>query len=82
MCGKRAARIIVFNTSCVCDIVNSVATVLYGSIGDMVKPPASAEPALTGTRKTLIQQQSEVTVKDPSTHASRQVGVISACLGH
>lgn len=41
----------------------------------MVKPVAvPSEPILTGSvRKTLLQQQSEVTVKDPSTHAARQV---------
>lgn len=41
----------------------------------MVKPVVvPSEPILTGSvRKTLLQQQSEVTVKDPSTHASRQV---------
>ncbi|CAM9232956.1 unnamed protein product [Sphacelaria rigidula] len=39
----------------------------------MVKPPVPAEPVLTGTRKTLIEQQGEVGVKDPSTHAARQV---------
>lgn len=46
----------------------------------MVKPPVTAEPVLTGTRKTLIEQQGEVGVKDPSTHAARQVGEISVCL--
>lgn len=39
----------------------------------MVKPPMPSEPILTGVRKTLVEQQGEVTVKDPSTHAARQV---------
>lgn len=39
----------------------------------MVKPPLPLEPVLTGVRKTLLQQQGEVTVKDPATHSSRQV---------
>lgn len=58
--------------SAVCKILSR--SIVYTNLfGGMVKPPVSAEPVLTGTRKTLVQQQGEVTVKDPSTHASRQV---------
>lgn len=35
-------------------------------------------PAGGGNRKTLLQQQTEYTVRDPSTHAARQVCVFSA----
>lgn len=39
-----------------------------------MKPPPASEPILTGRiRKTLLQQQTEYTVRDPSTHAARQV---------
>lgn len=45
--------------------------------GIMVKPPQGgtlpSESTLTGMRKTLVQQQGEVTLKDPTTHAARQV---------
>ncbi|CAN0515711.1 unnamed protein product [Ectocarpus sp. 12 AP-2014] len=41
-----------------------------------------SEPVLTGSvRKTLLQQQTEYTVRDPSTHAARQVRELDTFAG-
>eukprot|EP00903_Cladosiphon_okamuranus_P019819 g18216.t1 len=47
-----------------------------------MKPPSPSEPILTGKlRKTLLQQQTEYTVRDPSTHAARQVRELDTFAG-
>lgn len=39
----------------------------------MVRPSSVAGSTLEGVRKSLVQQQREITVRDPSAHAARQV---------